>query len=271
MKTNNLIQLIWIFCILSCGEVPQKDKKDIIVEFVNAQNKNDTAVIRAMISEKLKDIRLLKMDSTINILDYSLTHEIDSIVIESEGTYKLYTRMEPPAYYPSSMGIFIPKSIKTIRFNKENKIDSIGILDQIHLIEDSLQEFTNSLYAFQTFYNIKYPDVKNNVQHIKTALKEFGDMNFEEKEALFALGFIKGRKFYCVDNCIYKSFEFKGNSTCVTTDAIFGFQFAGSYVIDQNYVRIKTDKSDLLLKFKDGILLGEGWSDGTYYPDWKDL
>lgn len=72
-------------------------------------------------------------------------------------------------------------------------------------------------------------------------------------------------KYSCVNNCIYQSFEFKGESS-VLVDGIF----AASFVTDKNYVRIKTDKSDLLLKIQDeNTLIGEGFATGTYIKNYK--
>jgi hypothetical protein len=59
---------------------------------------------------------------------------------------------------------------------------------------------------------------------------------------------------------LYKEIEIKGASTIV----ISGF-FATSYVVDENYIRVKTDKSDLLFKIKtDNTLVGEGYAAGIY-------
>jgi hypothetical protein len=67
-------------------------------------------------------------------------------------------------------------------------------------------------------------------------------------------------KYSCNSECIYSSFEFKGKSTVVISNI-----FAYTYVIDENYIRIKTDKSDLLLKITDqNTLTGEGFATGIY-------
>lgn len=72
-------------------------------------------------------------------------------------------------------------------------------------------------------------------------------------------------KYVCNNKCIYPSFEFKGNSTVVV-----GNIFVCSYVLDKNYVRITTDKTDLLLKITDdNTLTGEGFAKGIYIKAFK--
>jgi len=64
---------------------------------------------------------------------------------------------------------------------------------------------------------------------------------------------------------LYKKFEFKGETSCIVTDGIFGMPFASGYERDGNIIRIRTDKSDLMLTIKDDkTLIGEGFAEGTY-------
>ena len=63
----------------------------------------------------------------------------------------------------------------------------------------------------------------------------------------------------------YRKLIFKGRTTVVVVDAIFGISFPTSYILDGDFIRIQTDKSDLLLEIKDAnMLLGEGWAVGTF-------
>lgn len=67
------------------------------------------------------------------------------------------------------------------------------------------------------------------------------------------------------DNAFYRALTFRGKSTVVIKDAIFGMTFSTSYERDENFIRIKTDKSDLLLEIVDGnTLVGEGFAKGNY-------
>jgi len=63
----------------------------------------------------------------------------------------------------------------------------------------------------------------------------------------------------------YKSIDFKGKTSVVVTDGIIGLPYATSYERDGKIIRIRTDKSDLMLTIKDSkTLIGEGYAEGTY-------
>ena len=67
-------------------------------------------------------------------------------------------------------------------------------------------------------------------------------------------------------SCLYDQLEFKGNNTVVIT--ALGQTYSTSYVVDDDYVRIKTDKTDLLLKIKDDqTLIGEGFIAGLFVKE----
>ena len=64
--------------------------------------------------------------------------------------------------------------------------------------------------------------------------------------------------------CTLKEIDFKGGST--VTIKIGESQVTSSYVIDNEYVRIKGSGSDILLKIQDqNTLTGEGVSKGVYH------
>lgn len=66
----------------------------------------------------------------------------------------------------------------------------------------------------------------------------------------------------------YKSINFKSATTVIITDGIIGHEYATSYVIDGEIIRLKTDKSDLLFTVKDSkTLVGEGFAKGTYLKE----
>lgn len=67
------------------------------------------------------------------------------------------------------------------------------------------------------------------------------------------------------DNLLYRSFTFKGKSTVVLKDGIIGFEHVLSYEKDENFIRIKSTPSDLLLKVVTmDSLVGEGFATGSY-------
>lgn len=84
----------------------------------------------------------------------------------------------------------------------------------------------------------------------------------ENEESVISLsGFYKNTK-----GGIYSGFEFKGKSTVIVNS--LGMEFPSEYVRDENFIRIKTDKSDLLLEMKsENILVGEGFAEGEYIKE----
>ena len=67
------------------------------------------------------------------------------------------------------------------------------------------------------------------------------------------------------DCALYKELIFEGKNTVTIIDGIFGFPFSTSYVLDEDILRIKTDRSDLVFKIKDSqTLIGEGFAAGTF-------
>ena len=64
---------------------------------------------------------------------------------------------------------------------------------------------------------------------------------------------------------LYKSLTFKGKKTVVIRDAVFGMDFPSEYDKDEEFLRIKTDKSDLLFEIiSEDTIKGEGFAEGLY-------
>jgi hypothetical protein len=71
--------------------------------------------------------------------------------------------------------------------------------------------------------------------------------------------------FVAQDNSLYKSLTFKGKKTVVIHDAIFGMDFPSEYEKDEEFLRVKTDKSDLLFEIiSEDTIKGEGFAKGLY-------
>ena len=64
---------------------------------------------------------------------------------------------------------------------------------------------------------------------------------------------------------LYKSLTFKGKKTVVIRDAVFGMDFPSEYDKDEEFLRVKTDKSDLLFEIiSEDTIKGEGFAEGLY-------
>jgi len=76
---------------------------------------------------------------------------------------------------------------------------------------------------------------------------------------------IKG-KWESKNNPFYPILEFKGKSTVVIT-TIMG-PFATSYERDEEFIRVRTDKSDLLFEvISNDSIVGSGFAKGTWIKD----
>ena len=74
--------------------------------------------------------------------------------------------------------------------------------------------------------------------------------------------------FVAKDNTFYKSLTFKGKRTVVIRDAIFGMDFPSEYDRDEEFLRVKTDKSDLLFEIiSEDTIKGEGFAEGLYVKE----
>lgn len=113
---------------------------------------------------------------------------------------------------------------------------------------------------FASCHNAELKELRSENAELKTELDSLKTIINEEKEKRNFLG-----KYVNKENGLYKSFDFKGESSVVLTDGIFGFPFATSYERDGQIIRVRTDKSDLMLTVKDKTtLIGEGFAEGTY-------
>ena len=64
---------------------------------------------------------------------------------------------------------------------------------------------------------------------------------------------------------LYKSLTFKGKKTVVIRDAVFGMDFPSEYDKDEEFLRVKTDKSNLLFEIiSEDTIKGEGFAEGLY-------
>lgn len=64
--------------------------------------------------------------------------------------------------------------------------------------------------------------------------------------------------------CVISELDFKGNST--VTIKLENGQITSSYIIDNGFVRIKGEKSDMLFRIVDkATLKAEGFPEGTYH------
>lgn len=99
---------------------------------------------------------------------------------------------------------------------------------------------------------------------IKKYLLEYTDLSAPEKKQYKNYAFLQGT-YESKDYVFYKKLIFRGKKTVTIIDAIFGFPFSTSYELDEDIVKVRTDRGDLLFDIKDSqTLIGEGFAIGTF-------
>ena len=159
-----------------------------------------------------------------------------------------------------------PKIIqfKTYRFSN-NELISVTV-DSTMNDKEYNKELTDKQIPFNFYIKDKY-DIEDKTElskNIKKYLIEYVSLPASDRKRYRIYGHLQGT--YVSKNCaFYRKLIFRGKSTATIVDAIFGWSFTSSYEVDDNYVRIRTDKSDLLFEVKDNTtLIGEGFAKGTF-------
>lgn len=153
---------------------------------------------------------------------------------------------------------------KTYRFSDE-KLKSITI-DTILNCEEYLKSYNEKTIPFYFYIQDKYYDKDNKEisANIKQYLTEFTTLPVSEQKTIKKYANLQG--VYVSDNYFYTELTFRGKKTVSIRGLLtLGIPFATSYELDENYVKIRTEKCDLLLEIKDDkTLIGEGFAEGTY-------
>ena len=77
---------------------------------------------------------------------------------------------------------------------------------------------------------------------------------------------LEGKFVLLEGKSVYDSFSFKGKSTVVVESV--GMEFVTSYVKDEEYLRIESEPSNLLLKIQSkDTIIGEGFTSGIYIKE----
>lgn len=266
MRIKQTISTLFIATVLltSC----QQTNQDLVEDLMKAANSFDNSKIDLLLadnfifSEKTKFLNkkeyLIQLDSLKNIelkSDIIVIQDMDSIVKTEEKITNII----------DSLLEVTPKLVqrKTYRF-KEGKIENITVDTYLNYDEYN-KSYNDKLipFAFYVKYHLDIQDEKEMYKNIKKYLTEYVALPQSEKKKFLMYASLQGT--YISNSSIYKKLIFTGKRTVTIVDAIFGYPFATSYEIDEQFIKIKTDKSDLIFEFKDSkTLLGEGWAAGTY-------
>lgn len=260
---NILFSVGILFVLVAC-----QDHEKTVKDFLLAVNNVDIEKMSQFVAD---DFLFISGNDTFSKNDY--LHQIDSLkYIENMATLlgiqyldSVVKTEERTTNIFDSLFDVTPKMIsrKTYRFSKD-KIKSI-IVDTIVNVEENKRILEEKIEPFEFWLKNQYDIQKDNDALINTKkyLTEYLTLPEIDRKKYKIYAKLQGC-FVSYDNPFYKKLFFRGKET-VSIITCFGFPYATSFVLDENYIRIRTDKEDLLFEIKDSkTLVGEGWAKGTY-------
>ena len=153
---------------------------------------------------------------------------------------------------------------RTYRF-ADKKVQSITV-DSVLNYEESQKETNEKWVPFVFYLYDKYgiEDWSKVTPDLKKYLSEYTALSISEKKQYKNYAFLQGT--YESKDCVfYEKLIFRGKKTVTIIDAIFGSPFSTSYELDEDIVKVRTDRGDLLFNIKDSkTLIGEGFAGGTF-------
>lgn len=240
----------------------------MVNDFIDATNNYDKEATIKLLADSFeyygKDT--LNKEDYLARFDSLKAIEVTSIILRSQEIDGIVKTEEKTISIIDSLLEVKPVLIqmKSYRFSN-NKLESITVDSTLNY-----EEYTNSYkekMGALSFYIRDQYDIENEkeiTQNINKYLTEYRALPASERRTYKTYAILQGT--YTSKNCAYyRKLIFRGKKTATIIDNIFGFRFNSSYEIDENYVRIKSDKSDLLFEIKDNrTLIGEGFSKGTF-------
>lgn len=258
---------VCVVLLMSC----HKSKLEIVNDFIDAKNSYDTEKL----SQYLTDDFMYYYDDTVsNISEYLdkdgwdifKTIEEKTTLLKIQDLDSIIKTEETVSTIADSLLEVNPKIVlkRTYRFSGD-KLKSItvdSILNQDEYQKSYSEKYIPFAFYIQDKYNIQ--DENEATENIIKYLKEYVALPISERKEYSTYAYLQGA-FTSKDCHLYKALIFRGKKTVTIIDGFFGFPFATSYEIDENYIRIRTDKSDLLFEIKDSeTLIGEGFASGTF-------
>jgi DNA-binding phage protein len=265
MKKNKLLMMLIATILFSAC---QPNKTEVVNDYLMAIKESDTEKIDLLLADDFiyekegqvfNKSEYLERQDSLKSIDYRTElikiYDQDSIIKTEE---KVVTIID-------SLLEISPRIIQKKTYNFERgKITRIAVDTTLNKTqyEESLKE---KMIPFAFYVNEQH-GVQNNSEffnNIKKYLSEYSTLPASERRNYRIYSSLQGT--YVSDNSIYAKLVFRGKKTVTIVDAIFGFPFATSYEIDEQYIKIETDQSDLLLEIKNSnTLVGEGWASGLF-------
>lgn len=257
------IYLLFVCIVLfsSC----HRSRQEIVNDYLDALNCYDKEKMGQLMSEDFvllgsdtldKEHYLARLDS-FKIMEVKMTlqkiQDLDSIVRTEE---KLCTIVD------SLLGVTPIIVINTYSFSG-NKLKTITV-DSVLNNNEHDEDLEEKIIPLYFYIQETYGTSRINLMDIKKYLLEYVALPMSERKTYRTFANLQGT-YVAKKSLFYKKLIFRGKRTVTVVDAIFGFPFSSSYEVDEDVIRIRTDKSDLLFNIQDSkTLIGEGFAKGTY-------
>lgn len=255
--------LLYVILISSC----QQSKWGRVKDFIDATNSYDKDEIGSLLTDSFKFYGkdTLSKEDFLATMDSLKSVECLSTIIKSQELDSIVRTEEQVSSIIDSLLEVKPKLIqmKSYRFSND-KLESITV-DSTLNYDEYMNSLDERLGAFNFYIKDQY-DIEENelTKDIKKYLTEYMSLSASDRRTYRTYASLQG--IYVSKNCaFYRKVIFRGKKTATVVDAIWGMHFTSSYEVDENYVRVKSDKSDFLFEMKDNkTLVGEGFAKGTF-------
>ena len=240
--------IVCVFIFSAC----QKSKQMIVEDLIEAKNCYEKEKVNQILSDKFMfyGTDVLNKEEYMSSIDTLKAFEYQSSILQIQDLDSIVKTEERVRSIVDSLLEVTPAIIqkKTYRF-----------------VDDKLKKKKKYIpFAFYAKEQYGIDDEREIATNIKKYLSEYVGLPISDRKQYKTYAHLQGT-FVSRDCAFYRKLVFRGKRTVTIVDAIFGFSFASSYELDENIIRIRTDKSDLLFEIKDSqTLIGEGFARGTF-------
>ena len=245
----------------------QQSKWGRVKDFIDATNSYDKNEIGSLLTDSFKYYGkdTLSKNELLARMDSLKSVEYLSTIIKSQELDSIVRTEEQVSSIIDSLLEVRPKLVqmKSYRFSND-KLESVTV-DSVLNYDEYMNSLDERLGAFNFYIKDQYDLEENELtKDIKKYLTEYMSLPASDRRTYKTYASLQGT--YVSKNCaFYRKVIFRGKKTATVVDAIWGMHFTSSYEVDENYVRVKSDKSDFLFEMKDNkTLVGEGFAKGTF-------
>ena len=256
--------LVCVFIFSAC----QKSKQMIVEDLIEAKNCFQKEKVNQILSDNFMfyGTDTLNKEEYLSSIDTLKAFGCQSSILQVQDLDSIVKTEERVRSIVDSLLEVTPAIIqkKTYRF-VDDKLVSITVDSILNYVDYTIS--LNEKYIPFTFYvkeQYGIDDEREIATNIKKYLSEYVGLPVSVRKQYKTYAHLQGT-YVSRDCAFYRKLIFRGKRTVTIVDAIFGFSFASSYEVDEDIIRIRTDKSDLLFEIKDNqTLIGEGFARGTF-------